>query len=76
MQRIENASGATAVWGSTIAVCGQLLGWVSARAYVNRHRCGWGIAYRIINVLFFWQDNHCRESHSADVEFAKEVLNA
>lgn len=49
---------------------------VSARAYVNQHRCGWGIAYRIINVLFFWQDNHCRESHSADVEFAKEVLNA
>lgn len=49
---------------------------VSARAYVNRHRCGWGIAYRIINVLFFWQDNHCRESHLADVEFAKEVLNA
>ena len=49
---------------------------VSARAYVNRHRFGWGVAYRIINLLFFWRDNHCRESHSADVEFAKEVLNA
>ena len=49
---------------------------VSARAYVNRNRCGWGITYRIINALFFWQDSHCRESHSADVEFAKEVLNA
>lgn len=48
---------------------------VSARAYVNRHRFGWGAAYRIINLLFFWQENHCRESHQADVGFAKEVLN-
>ena len=49
---------------------------VSARAYVHQHECGWGIAYRIINVLFFWQENHCRQSYLADVEFAKEVLDA
>ena len=48
---------------------------VSARAHVNRHRFGWCVAYRIINLLFFWQENHCRESYQADVDFAKEVLN-
>lgn len=47
----------------------------SARTYVNRHRFGWGVAYRIINLLFFWQENHCRDSYQADVDFAKEVLN-
>ena len=32
MQRIEQAGGLTAIWGSAIAIGGQLLGWVSANA--------------------------------------------
>lgn len=49
---------------------------VSARAYVQRHTPGWRIAYRAINALFFWQADHCRESHEADVRFARDVLSA
>ena len=40
-QRIEQASGATAVWGSAIAIAGQLLGWISENATL----CGLLIAF-------------------------------
>lgn len=39
-QRIEQAGGTTAIWGSAAAVFGQLLGWVSENATV----CGLMIA--------------------------------
>ena len=41
MQKIESASGATAVWGSALAILGQLFGWVSANATL----CGLIIAF-------------------------------
>ena len=41
MQKIESASGATAIWGSSLAILGQLLGWVSANATL----CGLIIAF-------------------------------
>jgi hypothetical protein len=47
---------------------------VSARCYLNRYRPGWREAYRAINAVFFWQDDHCRASYMRDVEFAEEVL--
>ena len=47
---------------------------VSARAYVNRTSAVWSLAYRTINVAFFWQEDHCRSSHQADVNFALAVL--
>lgn len=40
-QRIEQACGATAVWGSVIAIAGQLLGWISENATL----CGLLIAF-------------------------------
>lgn len=40
-QRIEQASGATAVGGSVIAIAGQLLGWISENATL----CGLLIAF-------------------------------
>ena len=49
---------------------------VSARAYLNRERRGWKIAYRTLNAVFFWQDDHCRDSWLADVIWANEVLEA
>ncbi len=49
---------------------------VSARCYVNRNQLPWAIAYRAVNALFFWQEDHCRDSHAADVEFAQKVLRA
>lgn len=48
---------------------------VSARAYLESDRLGWHIVYRTINTVFFWQKDHCFESHLADIDFAKEVLN-
>ncbi len=41
MNRIESASGATAIWGSALAILGQLFGWVSANATL----CGLIIAF-------------------------------
>ncbi|HSV73596.1 MAG TPA: hypothetical protein VLH79_07540 [Chthonomonadales bacterium] len=47
---------------------------VSARAYLNRERRGWKIAYRALNAVFFWQDDHCRNSHEADVARSMKLL--
>lgn len=48
---------------------------VSARAYLNRERSRvWCAAYRALNAVFFWQDDHCRDSWLADVAWAEEVL--
>ena len=47
---------------------------VSARAYQNRHTPGWCIAYEVLNTIFFWQEDHCRDSYQAGVRFAKEVM--
>ena len=48
---------------------------VSARAYLNRERSRvWYAAYRTLNAVFFWQDDHCRDSWLADVIWAKEIL--
>ena len=47
---------------------------ISARAYLNRNNKYWYLAYLGINALFFWQENHCKESHQADINFAHQVL--
>ena len=47
---------------------------VSARAYLNKDTEPWTSAYLWINKLFFWQDNHCKESYEVDVDFAKQML--
>jgi len=43
---------------------------VSGRAY----REGW-LVRRFINMLFWFQEDHCYKSHVRDVEWAKELLN-
>lgn len=40
---------------------------ISARAYRNRNKKHWGIAYKIINRLFFWQEDHCRKSYESEM---------
>jgi hypothetical protein len=47
---------------------------VSARAWANRDRQPWRAVYHGLNLIFFWQDDHCRISHAADEEFAREIL--
>lgn len=49
---------------------------VSARCYVNRHRLPWKFGYHTINMIFFWQKDHCKESFKADQDFAFEVMLA
>ena len=45
---------------------------ISASAYLNRHKRPW--LYRAINRLFFWQEDHCRDSWVADIVFARKAL--
>lgn len=35
---------------------------LSARAWRLRERRGWGIARRVIDALFFWQEGHCLDA--------------
>ena len=46
---------------------------VSARCYINRHKPVWGVAYRVVNKVFFWQKDHCKESLDEDIKYAMEV---
>lgn len=47
---------------------------VSARCYIQRNDPGWRVAHRLVNWLFFWQENHCKDSFLLDVDFAKQIL--
>lgn len=46
---------------------------ISARCYCNKYKPGWNYANTIINAIFFWQDDHCKESYLEDVKFAEQV---
>ena len=46
---------------------------VSARCYINRYKPYWRVAYKVINKLFWFQENHCKESFDADIKYAEEV---
>ena len=48
---------------------------VCARAYMNKDKKWyWKLAYRIFNIFFFFQKDHCEASFYEDVKNAKEVL--
>ena len=40
---------------------------ISARAWRCRQLWPWGVAYRVINALFFWQPNHCRGAYAQEL---------
>jgi hypothetical protein len=48
---------------------------VSARAYVNKHKPFWSSVYLFFNAIFFWQEDHCMQSHNADVRRAIYSIN-
>ena len=48
---------------------------ISARCYINRNKKGWRRAYKFVNSIFFWQEDHCRDSFAEDVKFAKEIMD-
>ena len=42
----------------------------SARAYVE----GWNTRRKLINALFFWEEDHCRMAWEMEVEEARRTL--
>ena len=50
---------------------------VSGRAWRLRTKPKWKTAYKLLNGVFFWQNNHCYTSHLDDViwhdEFAQMI---
>jgi hypothetical protein len=46
---------------------------VSARCHVLQDRPGWKQARRVINGLFFWQEDHCYSSFKSDLAYARWV---
>lgn len=61
-----------------------LAGWadetLSSRAYRTRHKKRWYIAMHIIDGIFFWQDQHCKQSYLVELyrghkpeDFFKEI---
>jgi hypothetical protein len=45
---------------------------MSANAYLRRHHWPW--RYKVLNALFFWQEDHCKLSWESDLAFARETL--
>jgi hypothetical protein len=45
---------------------------ISAQAYLDRHKRP--RVYRAINAIFFWQEDHCRDSWVDDIVFARRAL--
>lgn len=48
-------------------------GWADETLSARCHRCSyysykWAIAKMLINMVFFWQDDHCAESYTSEVE--------
>ena len=59
---------------NTVLLAGNPNMTVSARCWLSRERTGWALAYRVINRIFFWQADHCRQSYQDDLRFARSIL--
>ena len=40
---------------------------LSARAYRQRHKKRWTIVMKVLDSLFFWQDDHCLNAYVSEV---------
>ncbi len=40
---------------------------LSGRSYRLRHKLHWRVARNLINGLFFWQDDHCKQIHEGEI---------
>ncbi len=47
--------------------CGNARETISGRAYRKRNLKHYRIIIRILDALFFWQKDHCRRSHEAEI---------
>lgn len=48
---------------------------LSSRCYLNRDKKNWNRARKVINALFFWQENHCKASFQSDRDNALDLLS-
>jgi len=46
---------------------------LSARAYCNQGVSGWHVVHKLINTLFFWQHDHCKQSWEQDEKFCEAL---
>lgn len=50
---------------------------ISGRSYrqgqLENHK-GWKVSEKIVNVLFFWEKDHCKVSYHRDVQNAKMIV--
>ena len=58
---------------NTVFLCGLPDMTISARCYINKDKPYWRVAYKYINAIFWFQENHCKESFDADIKYAMEV---
>lgn len=60
---------------NAIFFCGSTAQTLSARAYIDgEDSLFWRRMGRLINALFFWQDNHIKDAWEMEVERARYVL--
>jgi len=47
---------------------------ISARAHLNQHKPKWRLIRSAINAVFFWQEDHCYTSYTADLIMAQWLI--
>jgi hypothetical protein len=48
---------------------------ISGRSYrLGRTRWPWATLKTVINIIFFWQEDHCREAYFADLRRARQLV--
>lgn len=53
---------------------------ISGRCYrkaviEGSYNVGWRVGYFVVNVIFFFQENHCREAYYGDLARAKRLTD-
>lgn len=74
MERLWNFLEGVSQLGHALILGGNPNITISARCYLERNKPGWRWAYKGINRLFFWQEDHCRDSWVSDIVFARTAL--
>lgn len=46
---------------------------ISARAHCSQQDSVWAVARKVVNAVFFWQVDHCRQSWEQDERFCEAL---
>jgi hypothetical protein len=47
---------------------------ISGRSYRLRDNKYWGISYKLVNMLFFLQEDHCKEAYDKDLVWSERYV--